>query len=72
MATPYTPTTVRELKQHVAEIVGVEPEELGDTKLCRMLGINRSRYLGWAANADGLIPPVARPDVKKSGPRARH
>lgn len=66
MPTTYTPRTVTELKQHVADIVGLEPEELGDTRLCKMLNIHRSRFNGWAANMEGTIPPVARPDVRKA------
>ena len=64
MTTHYTPRTVTELKQHVADSVGLEPEELSDTKLCKLLGFKRGRYLGWAANTHGTIPPVARPDVR--------
>lgn len=67
----YTPSTVPELKQHVADVMGLEPEELRDTKLCKELGINRSRFNGWAANQGGVIPAVARPDVRKALVRLR-
>lgn len=46
--------------------MGVDPEELTDSEICRLLEIPRGTFSTWAANRGGEISPTARPKIRRA------